>query len=113
GLGASGHPRRRVQNSRQAGRERARSVRRAPGTGLARRAGTRPALVANQAMTPDQYCQDKAARSGSSFYYSFLFLPAQRRRAITALYAYCREVDDVVDDIPDADLARSKLGWWR
>lgn len=64
-------------------------------------------------MTPDQYCQEKAARSGSSFYYSFLFLPAQRRRAITALYAYCREVDDVVDDIPDADVARRKLDWWR
>ena len=38
-------------------------------------------------VTPDQYCQDKAAQSGSSFYYSFLFLPAERRRAITALYA--------------------------
>src|SRR5690606_586204 len=64
-------------------------------------------------MNPDQYCQEKAARSGSSFYYSFLFLPAQRRRAITALYAYCREVDDVVDDIPDADVASRKLDWWR
>ncbi|MFN5880325.1 MAG: squalene/phytoene synthase family protein, partial [Burkholderiales bacterium] len=49
-------------------------------------------------MTPDDYCQDKAARSGSSFYYSFLFLPPQRRLAITALYAFCREVDDVVDE---------------
>ena len=37
-------------------------------------------------MTPDQYCQDKAAASGSSFYYSFLFLPADKRRAITALH---------------------------
>ena len=64
-------------------------------------------------MTPEQYCQDKAARSGSSFYYSFLFLPPERRRAITALYAYCREVDDVVDECTDADLARTKLAWWR
>jgi phytoene synthase len=64
-------------------------------------------------MTPDQYCQDKAARSGSSFYYSFLFLPAQRRRAITALYAFCREVDDAVDETADAQVARSKLDWWR
>jgi 15-cis-phytoene synthase len=64
-------------------------------------------------MTPEQYCQDKAARSGSSFYYSFLFLPPERRRAITALYAYCREVDDVVDECADADLARTKLAWWR
>ncbi len=64
-------------------------------------------------MTPDQYCQDKAARSGSSFYYSFLFLPAQRRRAITALYAFCREVDDAVDETADAQVARTKLDWWR
>ena len=49
-------------------------------------------------MTPDEYCQQRTARSGTSFYYSFLFLPPERRRAITALYAFCREVDDVVDD---------------
>jgi phytoene synthase len=64
-------------------------------------------------MTPDDYCQQKAAQSGSSFYYSFLFLPPERRRAITALYAFCREVDDVVDEVSDAGLARTKLAWWR
>src|SRR4051794_8745705 len=64
-------------------------------------------------MTPDQYCQEKAAKSGSSFYYSFLFLPPPRRRAITALYAFCREVDDVVDEVQDAGVARTKLAWWR
>jgi phytoene synthase len=64
-------------------------------------------------MTPDQYCQDKAAASGSSFYYSFLFLPRDKRRAITALYAFCREVDDVVDECSDAQVARSTLNWWR
>lgn len=64
-------------------------------------------------MTPDQYCQDKAAASGSSFYYSFLFLPDDKRRAITALYAFCREVDDVVDECSDAGVARTKLQWWR
>ena len=64
-------------------------------------------------MTPDEYCQQKAAASGSSFYYSFLFLPPERRRAITALYAFCREVDDVVDECADAQLAQVKLAWWR
>lgn len=64
-------------------------------------------------MTPDQYCQEKAATSGSSFYYSFLFLPEERRRAITALYAFCREVDDVVDEVSEVDAARMKLAWWR
>jgi phytoene synthase len=64
-------------------------------------------------MTPDEYCQQKAAASGSSFYYSFLFLPPERRRAITALYAFCREVDDVVDECADASVAAAKLAWWR
>jgi phytoene synthase len=64
-------------------------------------------------MTPDEYCQRKAVESGSSFYYSFLFLPPERRRAITALYAFCREVDDVVDECSDANLAAAKLAWWR
>jgi phytoene synthase len=64
-------------------------------------------------MTPDQYCRDKAAKSGSSFYYSFMFLPAQRRQAITALYAFCREVDDAVDDIADPVVAAKTLAWWR
>ncbi len=64
-------------------------------------------------MSPDEYCQQKATSSGSSFYYSFLFLPPERRRAITALYAFCREVDDVVDEGIDPQLAATKLAWWR
>ncbi|HEY3460958.1 MAG TPA: presqualene diphosphate synthase HpnD [Casimicrobiaceae bacterium] len=64
-------------------------------------------------MTPDEYCAEKAAQSGSSFYYSFRLLGPDRRRAITALYAYCREVDDVVDEVSDPNVARTKLAWWR
>ena len=64
-------------------------------------------------MTPDEYCQQKAAASGSSFYYAFHFLPPERRRAITALYAFCREVDDVVDEVHDENVAQAKLAWWR
>ena len=64
-------------------------------------------------MTPDEYCQNKAARSGSSFYYSFLFLPAEKRRAIMALYAFCREVGDIADEVQDTSVARFKLAWWR
>jgi phytoene synthase len=65
------------------------------------------------AVTPGQYCQNKVAASGSSFHYSFLFLPPPRRHAITALYAFCREVDDIVDECADPALARTKLAWWR
>ncbi len=64
-------------------------------------------------MTPEQYVQDKAAASGSSFYYAFLFLPKDRRAAITAFYAFCREVDDVVDEVSDPGVAQTKLAWWR
>lgn len=64
-------------------------------------------------MDPQQYCQTRVAQSGSSFYYSFLFLPRDTRRAITAFYALCRELDDVVDECHDAGVATSKLAWWR
>ena len=64
-------------------------------------------------MTPQEYVQQKAVASGSSFYYAFLFLPKPRRAAITAFYAFCREVDDVVDEATDMGVAATKLAWWR
>lgn len=63
-------------------------------------------------MTPEQYVQHKAAQSGSSFYYAFRFLTPPRRRAITAFYVFCREVDDVVDEVSDLSVAQAKLAWW-
>jgi 15-cis-phytoene synthase len=64
-------------------------------------------------MTPHQYCKQKAAASGSSFYYSFLFLTKPKRQAIIALYAFCREVDDIADECKDTSVASIKLAWWR
>lgn len=64
-------------------------------------------------MTPQQYCQQKTANSGSSFYYSFFFLPKQKREAMTALYAFCREVDDIADECTELQVAQVKLSWWR
>jgi phytoene synthase len=60
-----------------------------------------------------EYVQQRVAQSGSSFYYAFLFLPPPQRAAITAFYAYCREIDDVVDDAIDMGVANTKLAWWR
>jgi phytoene synthase len=62
---------------------------------------------------PQAYCEHKVAQSGSSFAFSFRFLPPPRRQAITAVYAFCREVDDVVDEVTDPAVARTKLAWWR
>ncbi len=76
--------------------------------GQSRPSQPRPAMS-----TPEQYVQQKAAASGSSFYYAFLFLPRERRAAITAFYAFCREVDDVVDEVTDPDVAQAKLAWWQ
>lgn len=64
-------------------------------------------------MTPQQYCQQKTRESGSSFTLSFLFLPKAKREAMTALYAFCREVDDVVDECSDYQIAQAKLSWWK
>lgn len=64
-------------------------------------------------MDAHRYCQERATASGSSFYYSFLFLPLDTRRAITAFYALCRELDDVVDECHEPQLAAVKLAWWR
>jgi phytoene synthase len=64
-------------------------------------------------MTPQQYCQEKTAKSGSSFYYSFMFLSKKKREAMTALYAFCREVDDIADECTDFSIAQTKLNWWR
>jgi 15-cis-phytoene synthase len=64
-------------------------------------------------MTPNEYCREKAAASGSSFYYSFRALKPETRDGITAFYALCRELDDIVDECSDANIARLKLAWWR
>ncbi|EAU55568.1 presqualene diphosphate synthase HpnD [Mariprofundus ferrooxydans] len=64
-------------------------------------------------MTPEIYCRDKTRGSGSSFFYAFMFLPEDQRRAMMALYAFCREVDDVADEVSEQHVALAKLGFWR
>ena len=64
-------------------------------------------------MTPLEYCKQKASESGSSFTVSFIFLPKTQREAMTVLYAFCREVDDVVDECSDYAVAQTKLNWWK
>src|ERR1017187_7309874 len=111
----TGDPRHRRRRPAHPGEDRGGRLRCLPSPARPHRRRLAPNSLAlrNLLMTPDQYCQEKAAESGSSFYYSFLFLPRQRRRAITALYAFCREVDDAVDNCHDVSIARVKLAWWR
>ncbi|WP_130472660.1 presqualene diphosphate synthase HpnD, partial [Candidatus Magnetaquicoccus inordinatus] len=64
-------------------------------------------------MTPAQYCRRKTLASHTSFFLPFFFLPPPRRGAMYAVYAFCREVDDVVDNgLPVAEAA-ARLQEWR
>ena len=63
-------------------------------------------------MTPDEYCARKALAPGSSLYYATRVLPTERRRALAALHAFCREVSAVAVEVADPGVARRKLAWW-
>ena len=59
------------------------------------------------------YCISATKKSGSNFYYSFLFLPRQRRNAMYTVYTFCREVDSAVDEaLPGTD-PQVELSQWR
>jgi 15-cis-phytoene synthase len=63
-------------------------------------------------MKPEEYCQNKAARQGTSLYYSLLFLPEKQQQATTALYAYQKEIGDIVAECTEISVAQTKLQWW-
>ena len=58
------------------------------------------------------YVKEVARKSGSNFYFSFFSLPKEKRDAISAVYAFCREADDAVDE-PGARDPRELLTEWR
>jgi 15-cis-phytoene synthase len=49
----------------------------------------------------------------TNFYYSFLVLPPDKRRAIVAVWDFCRAVDDAVDEVPAAAAAAEAASWRR
>ena len=59
------------------------------------------------------FCRKVLAKSQSNFAMAFVFLSAEQRHALEAVYAFCRLVDDAVDDAPDAATARERLTGWR
>jgi len=55
-----------------------------------------------------------AKKSNSSFYYAFKLLPQEKRDAMNTVYAFCRETDDIVDDVGSSlDVKHEKLRKWR
>lgn len=60
-----------------------------------------------------EYCRLKTSESHSSFLSGFRFLSPEKRDALTIIYAYCRELDDIVDENHDAHVAMITLNWWR
>ena len=64
-------------------------------------------------MSPQDYCKQKTNESHSSFLFAFIFLSQKKRNALTALYAFCREVDDVVDECKEYEISKNTLDWWR
>lgn len=67
-------------------------------------------------MTPadaQAYCTALTKQSGSNFYYSFFFLPQARRDAMYTVYAFCREVDNAVDDAPAGSDPQQAIAQWR
>jgi len=59
------------------------------------------------------FCTDLTKKSGSNFYYSFLFLPKKRRDAMYTVYAFCKAVDSAVDEPPRGSDPKEELRRWR
>lgn len=72
------------------------------------------AAAASEIARPADYvrCAEITRHSSSNFYYAFMLLPAERRRALNAVYAFCRFVDDIADAGAAAEPARL-LDRWR
>ena len=60
-------------------------------------------------MSPDQFCHAKVLSSKSNFSAAFLLLSRDKRKAIEALYAFCREIDDIGDSCTDIPKAKKKI----
>jgi len=59
------------------------------------------------------YCADLSRREARNFYYSFLLLPAERRRSMCALYAFLRRTDDIADEPAPVGQKQRSLRTWR
>src|SRR5579883_542569 len=68
------------------------------------------------AITDTEYAAQLTAQSKTNFYYSFSMLPRDEREAMNTVYAFCRTIDDIVDenaDTADVSRKRERLAMWR
>jgi phytoene synthase len=61
----------------------------------------------------DEYCRQKAAPPGGSFYYSILFYPEHLRCDLRALHALGIELEEIITECSDPGVMRIKFAWWQ
>ncbi|TMA57199.1 MAG: hypothetical protein E6J75_08085 [Deltaproteobacteria bacterium] len=72
-----------------------------------------PALVTTPLAAAYEYCAARTRRASSNFYWGFRLLPHDRRRALCAVYAFCRSADDIADEPGAPRDAATLLARWR
>ncbi len=60
-----------------------------------------------QAKVAYEYCRQVTRQASKTFYWGSTFLPSAKRRAVWAIYAFCRTVDDIVDEAADSTSPRT------
>jgi phytoene synthase len=82
--------------------------------------GLKPGLALAAAEVPEssylddcyRHCRDIARTNSKTFYLSSLFLAAEKRRAVWAVYAFCRTADDIVDQVTPASERLAAIDYW-
>jgi presqualene diphosphate synthase len=70
------------------------------------------AIPSDQAVADQHLVEDVVVKAKTSFYWAMRLLPAEKRQAMFAVYAFCRVVDDIADgDLPEAAKLRQLQGW--
>jgi presqualene diphosphate synthase len=72
-----------------------------------------PIDISLPSTSPDVYVEAMVKRAGTSFFWAMRRLPAHRRKGVFAVYAFCRDVDDIADGDLPLDRKRILLDAWR
>ena len=69
--------------------------------------------ISKEKLDPKAEVLSIVQKSGTSFYWAMRLLPSQKRDAMFAIYAFCREVDDIADGEESSKIKLKKLQYWR